>query len=61
MPVGTAHMPNITVDHFKRATANIDAHGDNDTLPVDIDNRFIAENQNVLARLAFAYFLAAWD
>jgi hypothetical protein len=48
-------MSDITLDHFKRAAADIGAHGDNDTLPFDIDNRFIAENQDSLAELAFSY------
>jgi hypothetical protein len=48
-------MSYITLDHFKRAIADIGAHGDNDTLPFDIDNRFIAENQDTLAELAFSY------
>lgn len=48
-------MPTVTLNHFKRATADVGAHGDNDTLPFDIDNRFIAENADTLAELAFAY------
>jgi hypothetical protein len=48
-------MPNVTLDHFERAVADISAHGDNDTLPFDIDNRFISENQNELAKLAFRF------
>jgi hypothetical protein len=48
-------MPDVTLDHFKRAIADIGAHGDNDTLPFDIDNRFVAENQEELAKLAFRY------
>jgi Reverse transcriptase (RNA-dependent DNA polymerase) len=49
-------VPNVTLEHFKRAAADIGAHGDNDTLPFDVDNRFIAENTDALAKLAFAYF-----
>lgn len=48
-------MPDITLDQFKRAAADVGAHGDNDTLPFDIDIRFIKENQEPLAELAFAY------
>ncbi len=48
-------MPTAKLEHFKRATADVGAHGDNDTLPFDIDNRFIAENADALAELAFAY------
>lgn len=49
-------MPQVTLHHFKRAAADIGAHGDNDTLPFDVDNRFIAENQDALAEVAFNYF-----
>jgi hypothetical protein len=46
----------VTLDHFKRATADVGAHGDNDVLPFDIDNRFIAERQDALAAVAFTYY-----
>ncbi len=49
-------MSDVTLDHFKRATADIGANGDNDTLPFDIDVRFINENQERLAELAYRYF-----
>lgn len=49
-------MPKVTLNHFMRAAADIGAHGDNDTLPFDVDNRFIKENQDALANLAFDYF-----
>lgn len=49
-------MSEVTLGHFKRAAADIGAHGDNDTLPFDVDNRFIAENQDALAEVAFNYF-----
>ena len=49
-------MRDVTLDHFKRATADIGACGDNDTLPFDIDVRFINEKQEALAELAYAYF-----
>jgi hypothetical protein len=48
-------MPKVTLDHFERAVADISAHGDNDTLPFDIDNRFISANQNELAKIVFQY------
>lgn len=48
-------MPNIRLDHFKRAAADVGAHGDNDMLPFDIDNRFVRDNEDVLAEMAFAY------
>jgi hypothetical protein len=48
-------VPDLLLQHFERAISDVAAHGDNDTLPFDIDNRFIAENQAALAQLAFAY------
>lgn len=33
-------MSAVTRDHFKRAASDIANHGDNDTLPFDIDTRF---------------------
>jgi hypothetical protein len=45
----------IRLDHFGRAAAEIGAHGDNDTLPFDIDNRFVKDNEAPLSELAFAY------
>ncbi len=42
-------MPAIAKAHFSRAAADIGAHGDNDTLPFDIDNRFVKEKQDELA------------
>lgn len=49
-------MPDVTLDHFKRAAADIGAHGDNDTLPFDMDNRFIKDTQDDLAIVAYEYF-----
>lgn len=49
-------MPEVTLDHFLRASADISAHGDNDTLPFDIDTQFISHKQFELARVAFAFF-----
>lgn len=46
----------VLLRHFQRAVADIAAHGDNDTLPFDIDNRFIAENQGSLSELAYTFF-----
>ena len=48
-------MPKIGLDHFRRAAVDIGAHGDNDTLPFDIDNRFIKQNAEVLANIAFEF------
>jgi hypothetical protein len=49
-------MPDITLEHFERAAADIGAHGDNDTLPFDIDTRFVSEKKQELARLAYKFF-----
>jgi len=49
-------MPDVSLDHFKRAAADIGAHGDNDTLPFDMDNRFIKDKQDDLAKVAYEYF-----
>jgi Reverse transcriptase (RNA-dependent DNA polymerase) len=48
-------MPDVRLEHFKRAAVDIGAHGDNDTLPFDVDNRFVKENEDALAELAFTY------
>lgn len=47
-------MSAITKLHFERAIADIAAHGDNDTLPFDVDNRFVKDKQTELADLAYA-------
>lgn len=48
-------MPILTLEHFRRAAVDIGSHGDNDTLPFDIDNRFINDNQEALADLAYKF------
>lgn len=48
-------MPDVTLDHFKRAAADIGSYGDNDTLPFDVDNHFIKQNVEPLAQVAFAF------
>lgn len=49
-------MQSVKLQHFQRAVEDIGAHGDNDMLPFDIDNRFIADCKNDLAKLAFDLF-----
>ncbi|MDD9999766.1 MAG: RNA-directed DNA polymerase [Rhodospirillaceae bacterium] len=49
-------MSTVTLEHFTRAAIEIGSFGDNDTLPFDIDNRFIKENHTSLATLAYSYF-----
>lgn len=44
------------LEHFQRAAADIGAHGDNDTLPFDIDNRFISDRGQELAAIAFRFY-----
>lgn len=49
-------MSNVTVDNFKCAAADIGANGDNDTLPFDLDCRFIRDEENALVGLADAFY-----
>ena len=51
------NMPDVRFEHFQRAAADIGAHGDNDTLPFDIDTRFVSDKQAELARAAYLFFL----
>lgn len=46
----------VTFEHFLKAAKEIAQHGDNDTLPFDIDNRFIAECDRELATIAMQLF-----
>lgn len=48
-------MTEVTLEHFLRAAADIGAHGDNDTLPFDVDTSFVSAKQNELAETAFAF------
>ncbi len=49
-------MNKILLNHFKRAAADIEENGDNDTLPFDVDRRFIDEKRDELSKIAFDYF-----
>jgi hypothetical protein len=49
-------MPDVLLHHFERAAADVSAHGDNDTLPFEIDTQFISHKQAELARMAFSFF-----
>lgn len=53
--VSGASMSALTLDHFRRAAAELAAVGDNDTLPFDVDTRFINDNQEALSQLAFEF------
>ncbi len=48
-------MPEVTLEHFLRAAADIAAHGDNDTLPFDVDTNFVSAKQTELAGVAFGF------
>jgi hypothetical protein len=48
-------MAALTLEHFIRAAAEIGLNGDNDTLPFDIDNRFVNDSIARLASLAFDF------
>lgn len=49
-------MQKVRLDHFIRAAQDIGSHGDNDMLPFDVDNRFVSDNKEQLANIAFSYF-----
>jgi len=42
--------------HFERAAREIAAHGDNDTLPFDLDVKFAGDAATGLARIAFGFY-----
>jgi hypothetical protein len=42
--------------HFERAAREIAAHGDNDTLPFDIDTKFCGDKAAELASIAFGFY-----
>ncbi|WP_460143240.1 RNA-directed DNA polymerase [Pseudomonas sp. S3_B08] len=42
--------------HFERAACEIAAHGDNDTLPFDLDVRFCGDRAQELAFIAFGFY-----
>ncbi|UQG57888.1 MULTISPECIES: RNA-directed DNA polymerase [unclassified Marinobacter] len=42
--------------HFERAAQEIAAHGDNDTLPFDLDVKFVGQKANELAAIAFGFY-----
>ncbi|NWN90523.1 RNA-directed DNA polymerase [Marinobacter adhaerens] len=44
------------LQHFERAAHEIAAHGDNDTLPFDLDVRFIRDKSSELAQIAFGFY-----
>lgn len=42
--------------HFERAALEIARHGDNDTLPFDLDVKFVGQKATELAKVAFGFF-----
>lgn len=42
--------------HFERAAREVAKHGDNDTLPFDIDVRFCGDQAEALASIAFGFY-----
>jgi hypothetical protein len=49
-------MSEVSLYHFERAATDIGMRGDNDTLPFDIDTRFVKAKQGELASAAFAFW-----
>lgn len=42
--------------HFKRAALEVSKHGDNDTLPFDMDVRFCGDEAEALATIAYGFY-----
>ncbi|MDR3427013.1 hypothetical protein [Silvimonas sp.] len=42
--------------HFERAALGVSKHGDNDTLPFDMDVRFCGDKAKELATIAYGFF-----
>lgn len=42
--------------HFERAACEVAKHGDNDTLPFDLDIRFCGDQANALASIAYGFY-----
>jgi len=49
-------MQEVKLEHFIRAIEDIASHGDNDMLPFDVDNRFISDKKEQLAKATFKLF-----
>jgi hypothetical protein len=48
-------MPDVRIEHFQRAAQDVGIRGDNDTLPFDVDCRFIRDNVEALSRLSYDF------
>lgn len=46
----------VELKHFLKAAKEIGTHGDNDTLPFDLDNKFIKESYDKLAEIAWKFY-----
>jgi hypothetical protein len=46
----------VELRHFQRAAADIGHNGDNDTLPFDVDVKFINERANEIAEIAYIFY-----
>jgi hypothetical protein len=46
----------LTLQHFERAAHEMAAHGDNDTLPFDLDVRFCGDQAAAIAAIAFGFY-----
>lgn len=51
----------VELRHFERAARDIARHGDNDTLPFDVDVRFCSDEASALATIAFGFFCELRD
>lgn len=49
-------MKSVELKHFLRAAVDIGANGDNDTLPFDVDTRFVKKYSEELAKLSYEFF-----
>lgn len=47
----------VCLEHFLKSAKEIGSHGDNDTLPFDLDNRFISERYEEMAKIAFDFYI----
>jgi hypothetical protein len=48
-------MPDVRIEHFQRAAQDVGIRGDNDTLPFDVDCRFIRNKAEALSRLSYDF------
>lgn len=47
--------------HFERAAREVSKHGDNDTLPFDMDVRFCGDEAEALAAIAYGFYMELRD